>query len=245
MTADSLLTSFVRISFNKKTGPIPVTMSESSTCPDSCPWKGTNGCYAEYSRTGMQFRALSTDGISEAGRKVISPIPWEQLCRHISVLPRGQVWRKNIAGDLPGIGDTLDHQMLDQLVRANTKAGAKGFCYTHKPVGFTGQLLINACAIRAANTQGFTISLSADGLKQADRLSDLNIAPVVAVVDKDAGKRFTTPAGRGCVVCPAEYTNLTCDRCRLCIKKNRTSIVCFRAHGPGRVKVSNKLKVLQ
>jgi hypothetical protein len=131
------------------------------------------------------------------------------------------------------------------LVLANSRANAKGYCYTHKPVGLTGQALINACAIYAANKSGFTISLSADGLKQADRLSDLGIAPVVAVVDKDAPKRMTTPAGRGCVVCPAEYTDLTCDRCQLCTKVDRKSIVCFRAHGSGRVKVSKKLKVLQ
>jgi hypothetical protein len=234
---------------NRKTGFMPVSMTESCTCPYSCPWRSKdgqfNGCYAEYSRVGMQFRALATKGLTPRGTKVITPITWDEMCDQIARFPRHQVWRHNAAGDLPGNGDTIDHQLLDQLVKANAKCSGRGFTYTHKPVGLTGQALVNGRAIYAANKSGFTISLSADGLEQADALADLGIAPVVCVVPTDAPIRMKTPAGRGAMVCPNETHDIQCNRCLLCAKVNHKSIVCFRAHGPGRCKVSKRLRVIQ
>jgi ferredoxin len=244
-TAPELMASLTW-SNNRKTGHVPATMTECRTCADSCPWKGFNGCYAEHGRVGMQFRALTTNGYPPGKtRKVITPITWDQLCDRVARLPRYQVWRHNVAGDLPGDGDVIDHRRLAQLVEANAKCNGRGFTYTHKPVGLAGQELVNAQAIYAANKSGFTISLSADGLQEADELADLGIAPVVCVVPTDAPLRMVTPAGRGVTVCPAETHGIQCNRCLLCAKPNHKSIVAFRAHGAGRCKVSKRLRVIQ
>jgi hypothetical protein len=183
-------------------------------------------------------------------RRSITPLSWEEMCRKVRKLPPHQLFRYGTAGDLPGYGTVIDHQLLNQLVEANQKARAKGFAYTHKPVGYHGQALVNAQAIYAANRNGFRINLSADSLRQADELTDMGIAPVVVVVPSDAPLKQKTPKGRSVVVCPAEQKDedgepiIQCDRCRLCSKERKT-IVAFRAHGTRRKEVNRKLRVIQ
>ena len=107
---------FVRISGNEKTGPIPVTTSERSTCPDSCSLK-RNGCYHEFRNLiGMWYKIDR----GEAGDS------WDVLCKNIRKLPRGQLWRHNVGGDLPGYSDVIDHHALAALVKANRGRRAKG-----------------------------------------------------------------------------------------------------------------------
>ena len=178
----------------------------------------------------------------------ITPINWDELCRKVKGLPHGQVWRHNTAGDLPGVGDIIDLDKLNQLVEANK--GRKGFTYTHKPVGYQGQALVNAQAIYAANQNGFRINLSADSLRRADEMADMGIAPVVVVVPSDAPRKQLTSKGRKVIVCPAEFENedgepiIQCDRCQLCTKDHKV-IVAFRAHGKRKAAVNRKLRVIQ
>lgn len=176
-----MIISFTRVADNRKTGPIPNTMTVKDSCPDSCPWKATNECYPNFSPLGFMWIALSHDGFYPgiADRRRIIPITWDDMCRLVRKLPRGQIWRHNTAGDLPGSNEVIDTKLLSQLVEANR--GKRGFTYTHKPVGYSGQALVNARAIYAANRSGFRINLSADSLKQADEYADMGIAPVVVV----------------------------------------------------------------
>lgn len=231
---------FQRISANDKTGPIPVSNTSMDTCPDSCqmkPW-----CYARLGPLSILFRSISGEG--NCGPKRYKEISWDEFCGKIHRLPKGQIWRHNSAGDLPGTGDTIDHSKLAMLVEANR--GRQGFTYTHKPVGLEGQSLVNACAIRAANLSGLTISLSADNLEQADALAALGIAPVVAVVPMDAPRHLQTPGGLRGIVCPHEMNKeVQCVRCKLCTRPFRKVIVCFRAHGSRKHKLTRHLKVIQ
>lgn len=229
MRSSANLYSFIRVSMNGKTGPIPVTYSNKQTCPDACKLKN-NGCYAENGHVSIHWNRLDHTGLS-----------FEEMCDKIRALPRRTLWRHNVAGDLPGQGDIIDHVMVNALAKAN--AGKRGFTFTHKPVGRSGQALINATIIDAANRSGFTINLSAEGLKSADKLYDLGIAPVVVVVPIDAPKHMKTPAGRRVVVCPAESDVIQCSNCGLCANADRKGIVAFRAHGV-RKHVVNK-RVLQ
>jgi hypothetical protein len=177
------------------------------------------------------------------------PVTWDELCYRISRLPRDQIWRHNTAGDLPGIGDVIDLKLLDQLVQANKRAHARGYTYSHKPVGYNGQRLINAQAIYAANKQGFVISLSADSLQQADEYYDMGIAPVVVVVPSTSPRNQSTPKGRLVISCPAEKEDedgcpiIQCDRCQLCAK-NHKAIVAFHAHGRRKKAVDLKLRAM-
>lgn len=216
---------------NKKIGKIPCTTTERSSCPDACPWKN-NGCYAEGGRVAFHWL--------QGKQKKIS---WEELCENVSSFKEGQLWRHNVAGDLPGNLNKIDHSLLAKLVEANR--GRLGFTYTHKPVGEKGQALVNARAIYAANKSGFTINLSADCLSEADELFDLGIGPVVTVLPSDAPQVSKTSKGRRVIACPAETKDITCSTCKLCQKRDRKTIIGFRAHGNRKNLVNKRLQVIQ
>lgn len=243
-----MIVSFTKASRNTKTGTIPVSVTEQKSCPDACPWKAEKLCYPYFSPLGFIWESLDTSGYYQQLKpRRVTPISWAELCNNIQRLPKGQLWRHNAAGDLPGEGDVIDLQKLNALVTANKDR--RGFTYTHKPVGYQGQSLVNAQAIYAANKQGFRINLSADSFEQADKLFDMQIAPVVMVVTSDAPLHMKTPKGRTVIVCPAEIKNkygepqIQCDRCQLCAKE-RKAIVAFRAHGKSKKTVSARLRVI-
>lgn len=210
---------------NRKTGPIPVSMTDMRSCPPSCPHLD-RGCYAGYGKNAHHWRNVAKRGHT-----------WRAFVAAIAGLPEGQLWRHNEAGDLPGVGDRLDRRALAQLVAAN--AGRRGFTFTHKPLRSPA----DRAAVLEANRAGFRINLSADSLEDADRLADLGIGPVAVVLPSDAPHRASrTPAGRAVVVCPAvTCEGMTCERCGLC-QKDRRSIVGFPAHGQAARLVTLRLR---
>lgn len=208
---------------NEKTGPIPVSLTERRSCPDSCSFKG-NGCYAE----GWPMR-LHWEKVAERGRD------WSAFCQQVSELPDGQLWRHNAAGDLPGDGDTLDAAALGELVYANR--GKRGFTYTHKPLTRETR-----AAIADANLRGFTVNVSHDSLEALDDLG-LALPSVVVLPMLEAGesepKVTLTPAGHKVVTCPAQYRETSCADCGLCARADRKYAIGFRAHGYAKRKVTN------
>ena len=210
-------------SSNAKTGPIPVTTTSQDSCDPSCPFMGS-GCYAESGPLALHWRKV-TNG--ERG------IDWESFVAIVAAMPDNTLWRMNQAGDLPGIGASIDAGKLAKLVNAN--AGKRGFTYTHKTVtGDSVKATHNRRAIREANQDGFTINLSANNLTHADELTDLDIGPVVVVMPRDAVNTLTL-AGRRVVICPAETRDdVTCETCQLCARRDRNGIIIgFPAHGSG------------
>ena len=210
-----------RSSSNEKTGPIPVSTSPASTCPDSCPLKD-KGCYV------VGPIKWHWDKVSRGERGS----PWETFLDELRTLPRGQLWRHNQAGDLPGNNEEISSEFLKDLVKANQ--GRKGFTYTHKPVlsEQAGPVESNRAAIKEANAQGFTINLSANGLNHADKLASLGIGPVCTILPDQNPVNRTTPQGRKVVICPAQTReNTTCASCGLCQRADRSVIVGFMPHG--------------
>jgi hypothetical protein len=217
---------FTRVSMNSKTGPIPVSMSNKSTCPDTCPLKH-GGCYAKGGPINLHWERLSK-GLSA------NAITWKTFCDEIRLLPRAQLWRHNQAGDLPGEGNTLDTLALALLVAANK--GKRGFTYTHKPTlkgqAHASTVKANANAIAKANKGGFTVNLSADTLTEADELASQGIGPVVVLLPETQTTNTHTPQGRKVVVCPAiTRERVSCSTCQLCQRADRSCIVGFPAHG--------------
>ena len=216
---------FTRVSGNTKTGPIPVSMSVKETCPDACPLKA-GGCYASGGHVNIHWLRL-TNGLVG--------MLFGDFLKAIKALPRGQLWRHNQAGDLPGLNNAIDVKALAQLVDANKDR--QGFTYTHKPV-LHGQadkrtVAANAKAIASANAKGFTINLSANNLEHADELAALKIGPVVTLLPiKNESNTLVTPLGRKVIVCPATYrVNTNCMTCKLCQRADRSVIIGFPAHG--------------
>lgn len=204
---------YIPKSANSKTGPIPVTYSQRETCPESCPHYRTD-CYAEDFYTRMVW-----DKVPQRGGTLAD------LCASIAALPDGTLWRHNVAGDLPGLGESIDAAALGEIVRANI--GKRGFTYTHKHGSAE-----NLDWVRHANAWGFTVNLSADDAGHADDLMDTGAGPVCAIVPMDTPEHSYTPAGRRIVVCPAQTRDdVTCETCGLCQRAYRAVIVGFRAHG--------------
>ena len=199
-------------SANVKTGPIPVSTTESASCPADCAMRAE--CYAASGPLALHWRAVSngTRGTS-----------WGQFTQSIAALPDGQVWRHNQAGDLPQVDGTIDAVKLGQLVAAN--AGRRGFTYSHhRDAASIGW-------IRHANAWGFTVNLSANDLADADYLADQDAGPVVVVVPSTQTTNTTTPAGRPVVICPAtQRDDVSCATCQLC-QRQRAAVVAFPAHG--------------
>lgn len=213
---------FTRVSGNSKTGPIPTTMSASSTCPTACPLQGNNGCYASYGMVGLHWRK------TDKGEHVTD---WQGLCDNVKALPKGQLWRHNVAGDLPHNNQLIDRVLLGELMKANN--GKQGFTYTHHDMQIKG----NPLAVQAANKAGFTVNLSANNLAHADDLKALNCGPVVTIVPADYPKTGVTPAGNSVVLCPATYReDIQCSNCGICAVPDRKAIIAFPVHGSGKSK---------
>jgi len=220
------------VSGNVKTGPIPVTTSSNHTCPDSCPFKA-GGCYAKGGPLAIHWSKVSA---GERGDTL------DTLAGKIRALPLGQLWRHNQAGDLAGANNEICNKSLQSLVNANK--GRRGFTYTHKPLEGNGNLEAgNRASVRWANANGFIVNLSANNLAHADKLANLDCGPVVCVVPQDTANVFYTPQGRKGIVCPAQQrTDITCAKCGLCQKANRTVIIGFTAHGASARKVDQIVK---
>lgn len=211
---------FTRVSSNVKTGPIPTTMTGRSSCPDSCPLKN-NGCYADNFPLVLHWQKRCTLSINE-------------LTDKIKKLPRGQLWRHNVAGDLPGENENIDAEQLGKIVQANK--GKKGFTYTHKnPVK-------NLKTLHEAINSGFCINASANTAEQADYYHDSLDLPTVCLLPANANeKSYQTEQGNTIVTCPATIRDdITCATCGLCADADRNFIIGFPAHG-ARKKKANQI----
>lgn len=209
---------------NKKTGAMPVSISDSSTCPKSCPLL-KNGCYARNFPLGYHWRRVDSGGLT-----------WAGLLAKVKKIPRGNIWRHNQAGDLPGVGDRLDVAALRELVKAN--GSRRGFTYSHKPL----RRKIERQAVKDANAAGFVVNLSADNLAEADKLAALGVGPVVVVLPRGS-EGGLTPGGRRVVRCLAEGAQagtVTCASCQLCADAGRKTVIGFTAHG-NRWKLADKI----
>ncbi len=211
----------MRVSRNRKTGPIPVTTTSANSCPPTCGFRG-NGCYAQSGPLALHWKAVS-GGLRGS--------TFDELLQEIGTLRRHALWRHNQAGDLtPASPGVIDAGSLMRLAVANR--GRRGFTYTHYlPTS------ANRIAIRRANQLGFTVNLSAETLRQADDYVDLGVAPVVVVLPSSTTHATRTPAGRHVIVCPASTGNTDCLNCGICQQRDRASIVGFPAHGSGAKRV--------
>lgn len=221
---------FTLKSGNEKTGPIPVSMSERATCPDSCSFKGRDesgklrGCYAESWPLSTHWNKVPERGVD-----------FEAFCQMVAALPPNSLWRHNQAGDLAGENNTVDGAALAQLILANR--GRRGFTYTHKPGARE--------ALAMANRNGFTVNVSCDSLEQVDSESAAHPSiPLVVVLpmlerDQREPKVTTTPQGRRVVTCPAQWRETSCAECQMCQVADRDYVIGFRAHGIARRVVSN------
>lgn len=237
LEADGPLRVFFTLkSGNRKTGPIPVSMTSASSCPPSCSYFG-NGCYAERHVLGMHWRRLSRG----EGRH------WTAFCEMVRELPKGQLWRHNEAGDLPGLGESVSESQVIELVGAARHT--RGFTYTHK---LGASLPVNErefhfTLLRYLNSNGVTVNLSIDDFSQLDDYARYGL-PLTTVLPEGSPRVSYTKAGKKVIVCPAQVippsggTSPSCASCGIC-QSNRPerAVVGFLAHGNAAGQITERL----
>ena len=222
------------ISKNDKTGPIPVSTTDESSCPPECPLQGTD-CYARFHGLGIHWKKV---GNGERNSTL-----WGDFCKKVRKFRKFQLWRHNQAGDLPqDENGELDGEKCDELSEASKHTS--GWTYTH----YDPTKEHNAEIIRRMNAiTGMTVNLSSDSLTEADEYYKMNIGPVVTILPMDAPDMGNkTPEGLPIVVCPAQTEKgkadqMNCSICKLCQIRDRKSIVGFKAHGTAKKRLSAKL----
>ena len=226
------MTTIVHItpkSSNKKTGPIPVTITSDNSCPSVCPLRD-QGCYAQSGPLAIHWRKTSA---GERGND------WDNLLDTVKAFPEGQLWRHNQAGDLPHTDQVIDAAAVAALVDANV--GRRGFTYTHHDMAVEGNLDV----VKAANAGGFAVNLSANSLEHADELLALEAGPVVTVISEFTDSNVSyTPNGARVITCPATYRDdVSCASCKLCAKTDRSVVIGFPLHGARRRTAARALGV--
>lgn len=206
---------FVEKSSNAKVGAIPVTNSPRQTCPSNCPLSGDGGCYAE---AGFHTR-LNWNKVDSGERG----LDWPLFLAKIEALPKDQLWRHNVSGDLPAVRDNeINSFKVRQLIKANK--GKRGFTYTHYPL-----TVENRKVIVESNVMGFTINASCETIDQAVKVHKSGI-PSVTLLPEDAPKKQEHD-GVTIATCPATYMDTSCKECGLCARQDRNVVVGFPVHG--------------
>ncbi len=230
-----MLVHITKKSANAKTGAMPVTTTEESSCPKSCPHLQSGGCYAKSGPVSWHWNKVS-QGLRGG--------TWDELTSYVSNLKAGQLWRHNQAGDFfsteQGDKEYIRLDLLKSLVDANKSSGAKGYTYTHHELHTH-----NLEAIKYSNRNGFTVNASCESMPQADAAIAAGV-PAVCVVDNSKDVPTHTPAGHKVVVCPAQIGDTNCKDCGLCAKslQGRSCVVAFLAHGNRANKVNANLSTL-
>ena len=221
-------------STNVKTGPMPVTTTDETSCPDTCPHLKKKTCYGKHGPISWHWKKVG----NERGYSL------DQLCEEITSWEDGILYRYAQVGDLPGENLTIDESAVHQLINANRPKtrkgkGKKNIAYSHKPVMLSDDVRditlveTNQRIIRHANRNGFTINISTDGIAEFDCAKALDIGPVVISLPSDHdGKTFQTPDGHNVIVCPAQkQEGMTCLKCKLCSMPDRKCGIGFIGHG--------------
>ena len=219
------LVHFVPVSGNGKTGPIAVSMTEQSSCPTTCAFAGA-GCYAAYGHNLLHWKKVPERGT-----------PWSDFIHRLRRLGPMDMFRHNVAGDLPHAGGYLIPELVNELARVAGHLRA-AWTYTHHRLNSH-----NLAIIREAIANGLVINVSCEDTHIA-ALNALRGLPPVCVVPPEAPTCFREE-GVTFVQCPATLReDINCRNCGgprgipLCARSDRKVVVTFPAHGPGRKKAA-------
>jgi len=223
--------SLIANSQNKKLGTgVATTVSGKETCPESCPLKQSNTCYAAFGPLNLHWLKV-TDGMRG--------VSWKNFIKQIKKLPKGHKMRLNSAGDLPvkkNGSESIWKEAFDSMVNAIHSRKIKAWGYTHKRLSYR-----NLRLIKSAAKKNVYINASADSLEEADAFRKKGVS-VVVTVPKDFVNKTLTPDGNVVVLCPQQRNDsVTCAKCMLCAKADRKQIVGFVAHGTNSKKLNQIL----
>lgn len=214
---------FTPKSSNVKTGPIPTTMTERKSCPLTCPLR-ENGCYADNFPLSLHWDRVAEKGIN-----------LDALLEKIKALPKGQLWRHNVAGDFPHINGKIERQAFWDFVMASGHTNP--IIYSHHKLNPNNKLMF-----RLARNNGVNINASCESVTDAIKAIDSGINAVFV------GRENTQTHKVGdttIVTCPAQLReDVTCSSCGLCARDRvgQRVAIQFIPHGTKAKKVELCLK---
>ena len=230
-----------RISKNVKTGPMSLTRTDTSTCPNSCPLLG-NGCYDQSGNGNIHRTRVDAGKYTTMGFK-----DFLKAIRDLT-----SVYRHNEGGDLWN-GKTPEHicaDSLKQFSEVNKAWRKRAIVYTHKAlVGKRAHWAIRKANRQAIESSGSNVAINAsvESLAEVDEALELGLDAVCVLPSETKGRRTTTPKGKLVVTCPAYYSKTQCSPLAskpcgsgkpLCSRKNRGYAIGFPAHGAKKKHVS-------
>lgn len=234
--------NLVKKTTNKKTGPIVVISSSTSTCPTACPFV-KEGCYGK----AVPYIKYHWDRFSRGEGRALS---FDELINEIHKLPEGCLIRYGEVGDLPGDGTYINERHLVELIGAFECVDAKAWTYTHY-LSFTNkEVFTRNCEVlmRNRSSKHFTINISEEDKGKALLMCDHFPTTMVIFDDgkKDWSKKKSFKIGnRKALICPAvSKEGIQCINCGgiggpLCFNRKKNSpIICFPAHGSKRKAVN-------
>lgn len=207
----------VRESGNAKTGPVAATYAPiMQTCPESCPLRGGNGCYAEDGNVGFHMRRKQKETEGMNG-DTIAMLEAAEI-RDAGPTAYGRPLRLHVSGD--AVTPFRARTLADACARWNGPV----WTYTH---GWRD--------VPRENWGSVSVLASCENTKDAARALEAGYAPAVVVAEHPADGRAETRDGVRLIPCPSQTRGVTCDRCRLCFDADslhrRGAAVSFAAHG--------------
>ena len=147
-----------------------------------------------------------------------------QLNSKLIGLPIGQLWRHNVAGDLPHDNGVIDLDELEPIMQAVERRKLETILYTHH------QLKQNIKQLEQVKRRGININLSCHSVSEAVAAVKAGFN-AVTLMPSNAPK-VTKLDGAKVVICPAQTSDrVTCASCGLCAKDRGTTIIGFYPHG--------------
>lgn len=230
-------------SSNLKTGNIIQSYSARESCPVRCPFKGS-GCYGESYHTARQW--ARADDLSDPRAVDCAESMARILASSALMRPGGVIlFRHNVAGDMAVAGtSTLDAQEVRELSKAVELANGLlktadyhvlAYTYTHCEIDAAAAEIIRAACI--------TINASCETVAECKNAIALGVPAVMACADPDAARAALKTEGLKAVQCPAQTRDTNCDKCRLCARKNRKSVILFALHGNGAKKAARAISI--
>lgn len=193
---------YVPMSQNRKTGDISQVYLDKTTCPASCPLH-SHICYGNLGPASIVWRKYCNTPITHLRDEVES---------------KGSTYiiRNCVCGDIAyNKTDYIDIDLVDIL--NNAFRGHLAYTYTHCKA--------NHYNITIAKHSKMVINFSCNNI---DELS--HEIPCCLVV-KSMDKNKTRKDGYTFIKCPNTYKDITCKDCKLCMNKNRKSVIVFPIHG--------------
>ena len=161
---------------------------------------------------------------------------WPDFVRSVDALRASTLWRHNVAGDLPGDGERIDHTKLIALAAAARKTF--GFTFTHYPLTLAHNRDVIDFVNKETMRRGSGLVINVE--EQAVVPGTMKNTPRVRVVESSyeygPWSVVDGASARPTIVCPAARKgpgskDVSCATCGACANPKRLATISFPAHG--------------